>query len=181
MKLSVKCALEASRKVEPDEVIAMFTRWIEEARMPGAIDVVDYSHVAFGPGVLLVMDGAEYGLALGERCALTYASRRVDGAALDVELPAAIAALMRGTSLVEAAPELGGALTGNVSRFDVSVLDGRSTEVARTKLEPNRRLLKACFARFFESDVEIVDLALGGAYRAMVRARVGSHPVRQAG
>lgn len=173
MKLSIKVALQATRKIEADEVVRMFSRWIEDGVLADKkpIEVIDYSHVPFGPGVMLVMEQSEFTFYPGDKCALTYSARREGSPDLAKEMPCAVGALLTGAHLVEGSPEMQDVVALRLDRFDVSVVDGGSTALARAMLEPNRRAVEACFSDLFDREVEIVDLALSGAYRAMVRAR----------
>ena len=173
MNLSIKVALDATRKIEAGEVVNMFSRWLRDGVLADKrpVEVIDYTHVPFGPGVMLVMEQSEFALYPGDKCALTYSARREGRADLAKEMPRAVGALLTGAHLVEGSPEMEDMVALRLDRFDVSVVDGGSTALARAMLEPNRRAVEACFHDLFDREVEIVDLALSGAYRAMVRAR----------
>jgi hypothetical protein len=69
------------------EVIALFQRWIQNERMDELlIDVVDYSHMHHGPGVVLVSHDGLYGLDHGGgRTGMSYRKRR---GASEAALPA---------------------------------------------------------------------------------------------
>jgi len=71
---------------EAVDLIPVFHRWIQEGALEGLlIDVVDYSHVPGGPGVLLVGDEGYLGVAaIDNKVRLSY-SRRRPGAELASE------------------------------------------------------------------------------------------------
>lgn len=58
----------AQRDVDPEAFIPVFHRWIRDGVVDDElmIDVADYSHVADGPGIVLVGHGVDYYYDLGE-------------------------------------------------------------------------------------------------------------------
>jgi hypothetical protein len=66
-RFAVKLYLAGPERIEPDAVIPVFHDWIRRGAVPGLlVDVADYSHVADGPGVLLIGHEADYALDLGD-------------------------------------------------------------------------------------------------------------------
>jgi len=65
-RISLK--LFATRAIPRDELhrfIGVFHRFIQEAAVPGLlIDVADYAHVPYGPGVMLIGHDVDYGIDL---------------------------------------------------------------------------------------------------------------------
>lgn len=66
-KIMVKLFAEDPQAIRPREVIPIFHRWIQTGRVEGTlIDVADYSHLADGPGVVLVGHDANYSMDSSE-------------------------------------------------------------------------------------------------------------------
>ncbi|MEO6574126.1 MAG: hypothetical protein ABIP89_09825 [Polyangiaceae bacterium] len=76
-RIVVKLYLE-DRTVAPHDFIPVFHRWIQTKALDEVlIDVVDYSHVHDGPGVLLICHEANYAMDLLDgRPGLVYARKR---------------------------------------------------------------------------------------------------------
>ena len=65
-RLGVKFSLKQEPKLQPDDILPIFQRWIQEHTVEGMlIDVIDYKHVPDGPGIVLVSDEADYAYDLG--------------------------------------------------------------------------------------------------------------------
>ncbi|HYO83688.1 MAG TPA: hypothetical protein VES20_19960 [Bryobacteraceae bacterium] len=53
--VNIKLFAETGSELEPERLIPIFHRWIQDSAVPGMlIDVTDYSHVPAGPGVMLI-------------------------------------------------------------------------------------------------------------------------------
>ncbi len=66
-RLGVKFSLKQQPQLQPDDILPIFQRWIQEGRVEGMlIDVIDYKHVPEGPGVVLIADEADYAYDLGD-------------------------------------------------------------------------------------------------------------------
>ncbi len=68
-RLGIKFSLKRQPTLEPEDILPIFQRWIQEHRVEGMlIDVIDYKHVPDGPGIMLIADEADfaYDLADGE-------------------------------------------------------------------------------------------------------------------
>ena len=60
-RLGVKFSLKQQPQLQPDDILPIFQRWIQEHSIEGMlIDVIDYKHVPDGPGVVLIADEADY-------------------------------------------------------------------------------------------------------------------------
>jgi len=72
--INVKIYVDGGLKVDPVRFIEVFHQWIQEDVLEELlIDVVDYRHVAAGPGLLLVAHEADYSLDnSGNRYGLRY-------------------------------------------------------------------------------------------------------------
>lgn len=77
-KYDLKIYAAEDCSVEPDELIPVFHRWIQDEHLDDLlIDVADYCHVPEGPGVILVAHDAQYAFDQGEgRPGLLYSRRR---------------------------------------------------------------------------------------------------------
>lgn len=66
-RLAVKFNLKNTPSIQPKDIVPIFQRWIQEHTVEGMlIDVIDYKHVADGPGVILIADEGDYGYDLGD-------------------------------------------------------------------------------------------------------------------
>ena len=77
-RLGVKFSLKQQPTLEPEDILPIFQRWIQERRLEGMlIDVIDYKHVPEGPGIVLIADEADiaYDLTDGET-GLNYIRKR---------------------------------------------------------------------------------------------------------
>lgn len=60
-RLGVKFSLKQQPTLEPEDILPIFQRWIQEHRVEGMlIDVIDYKHVPEGPGIVLIADEADF-------------------------------------------------------------------------------------------------------------------------
>ncbi|MEE8408242.1 MAG: hypothetical protein V3T05_01430 [Myxococcota bacterium] len=78
--ITVRLRLDAP-ELELRDVVPVFHRWIREGALSGEllIDVVDYSHVHRGPGVLLIGHTSNIGIGIDDsdgRLGLTYSRQR---------------------------------------------------------------------------------------------------------
>ncbi len=66
-RLGVKFSLKQAPRLQPDDILPIFQRWIQEHTVEGMlIDVIDYKHVPDGPGVILIADEADYAYDLAD-------------------------------------------------------------------------------------------------------------------
>jgi hypothetical protein len=126
-QVSVKfpATLAGAGPLDQERLIPIFHRWIQEHRLPGVllIDVADYRHVPDGPGVMLIADGAHYGLDEGGgQLGLRYARRRDpvgDGAG---KLREALRAALTACVALEQDPTLAGELRFPADRVVIEVV-----------------------------------------------------------
>jgi len=99
----VSAKLYAAGAAEPDAVVRMFHRWIQSDAIDELmIDVVDYSHVHRGPGVLLITHEGEYSFGDGDgRLGLGYTRKRDEPGPLADKLDAVLARLLEAAALLE--------------------------------------------------------------------------------
>ena len=88
-RLGVKFSLKQQPTLQPEDILPIFQRWIQEHAIEGMlIDVIDYKHVPDGPGIVLIADEFDlaYDLSDGE-FGLYYVRKR--------ELPETMAPALR--------------------------------------------------------------------------------------
>lgn len=107
-------------------LIPVFHRWIREQREGGEmlLDVADYSHVAQGPGVLLIGHGFEYAYDLaGNEAGLLFRRKRGGFNDTEARLVDALERLRHASGELSRAPELEGALHFHPRRLVLRFLD----------------------------------------------------------
>jgi hypothetical protein len=111
-QVSVKIYAADAAGLEPDDFVRAFHRWIQDRRLDETmIDVVDYSHVEDGPGVLLVCHDAHYSMERSDgKLGLVYASKRDEPGPLADKLRAALVAALRACRLLEDTDSVAGRL-----------------------------------------------------------------------
>ncbi len=122
-RLAVKLNLARAPQLQPADIMPIFQRWIQQRTVPGMlIDVIDYKHVAEGPGIVLIADEADYAWDLGAgQAGLRYIRKR----ALPDSLAAALRlcferAVLAARQLEEEAP---GAVVFDFAAAEISFLD----------------------------------------------------------
>ena len=124
--VNVKVAAADAGGFDLTRVIPVFHRWIQDAVLTGelAIDVADYRHVPDGPGVILVAHESIYGLDQGDGfLGLLYDRRTAVEGTPQERLQQAAQAALTACRLLEEDPELGGDLSFDAGRIQVSVND----------------------------------------------------------
>ena len=101
-RLQLKLYLEPSEHFELEALIPVFHRFIRDQVLKELlIDVIDYSHVPDGPGVVLIGHGADYYVgALDGAYGLVY-SRKRGGPGPDARLEDALRRLINAARLLE--------------------------------------------------------------------------------
>src|SRR6188768_1588524 len=142
-RLQLKLYLEPSEHFELEALIPVFHRFIRDRVLEELlIDVVDYSHVPDGPGVVLIGHGADFYLgALDGAYGLVY-SRKRGGPAADGRLADALRRLVNAARLLEQE-------SGSKLRFKSGELSLRLTDRLRA---PNDD------ATFADTKAEVVEL-----------------------
>ena len=106
-RLQLKLLVEPAPHFELEALIPAFHGWIREKRLAELmIDVVDYSHVTNGPGVVLVGHASDFYFGdLDGAYGLMY-SRKRGGPSADARLEDALRRLVNGARLLEQDPSL---------------------------------------------------------------------------
>lgn len=122
----------------PDVLVPVLHRWIQRnALSEPLIDVIDYSHVPRGPGVLLVTHEAHYSVDQADgRPGLVYARKRggPDGD-LTAQLADALTHALHAAEQLEGEPELAGRLRFVRTELELGVV----ARVATPSVEELRR------------------------------------------
>ncbi|MCP4444554.1 MAG: hypothetical protein GY811_04315 [Myxococcales bacterium] len=139
---SVKIPLVDSTALDLDAFIPIFHEWIRERRIEEEllIDVADYRHVPYGPGVVLIANEAHYALdGSGGTTGLLYSRRRDEVGDAKAAFREALLRAATAASLIENEASLGGILKFDPSRIEMRVmsrLTAPNTEETRLALEP---------------------------------------------
>jgi hypothetical protein len=145
--IQLKIFANSTDSVQFQKAIPVFHRWIQNRALPELlIDVVDYSHVPAGPGVMLIGHEASYALDNSRnRPGLLYSRNAGD----DLSLAEAYASALAAASLLEQEPEFAGKLSFDSHRFEITLNDRLlypNNETTWQNVEPE---LQALFASVF--------------------------------
>ena len=116
VKYDLKLFLHDASRVELEECIPIFHRWIQDQTLEELlIDVADYRHVHHGPGVVLIAHDAHYAMDAAEgRLGLLYSRRRETHASrsglqsVEDRLASVLQCALTACQRLEAEPALGG-------------------------------------------------------------------------
>ena len=156
-RLQLKLYLEPSPHFELEPLVPVFHRFIRERALEELmIDVVDYSHVPDGPGVVLIGHAADYYVgALDGAYGLVY-SRKRGGPEPEARLEDAFCRLINAARLLEQEP-------GLTLRFRSNELCLRLTDRLRApnddaSFENSQAEVAALFGRVYGSEVKTARL-----------------------
>ena len=110
-KIGVKIFIANPQVVDIHDFIPVFHRWIQEQKIDGhqLIDVHDYSHVANGPGILLVAHEGNFSMDQeGGRLGLFYYRKRELSGGLEANLKTVLNTALQACKLLESDPKLKG-------------------------------------------------------------------------
>jgi hypothetical protein len=127
-EVSVKLFVDDHTVVRPQELIAVFHRWIEEGTLEDElmIDVAIYEHVPNGPGIVLVCDHAHYYFDVrGGRWGLRYRGRRAARGSGEEAVTRAFARVLGAAALLENDPGLEGRYRFRTDEVEFGVFDRR--------------------------------------------------------
>jgi hypothetical protein len=165
-RMSVKVFAEEPVSVAPEALVPIFQGWVRDDALshPVMIDVADYTHVAEGPGVILICHGGHYSYDLGGgrpglRCTLT---RAVYGGAED-PISLLLGFALDACALLEEQAGLQGALRFRTDellfRFEDRLAAPPTTEAFREA----RRLIGRSLAALYTSAAEVAIEPVGAA------------------
>jgi hypothetical protein len=110
-KIGVKVFVANPQTVNLHDFIPVFHGWIQQQKIDGhlLIDVHDYSHVANGPGILLVAHEGNFSMDQdGGRLGLFYYRKRPLNGALEANLKTVTDTALKACRLLESEPKLNG-------------------------------------------------------------------------
>jgi hypothetical protein len=108
-KIGVKIFVSNPQVVDIHEFIPVFHGWIQQQKIEGhqLIDVHDYSHVANGPGILLVAHEANFSMDQeGGRLGLFYYRKRELAGTVEENLKTVLDTALLACQLLETEPKL---------------------------------------------------------------------------
>ncbi len=110
-KIGVKIFVANPQVVDIHEFVGVFHGWIQQQKVEGhlLIDVHDYSHVANGPGILLVAHEGNFSMDRAEgRLGLFYYRKRPLEGGLEANLKTVMNTALQTCKLLESEPKLKG-------------------------------------------------------------------------
>jgi len=110
-KIGVKVFVANPQAVNIHDFVPVFHSWIRQQKLDGhlLIDVHDYSHVADGPGILLVAHEGNFSMDQdGGRLGLFYYRKRALKGALEANLKTVTDTALQACRLLESEPKLNG-------------------------------------------------------------------------
>lgn len=141
LEVGVKLFVANPKAVALKDYIPIFHRWIQAQGLDElCIDVADYGHVHHGPGVILMCNGAIYGLdEEGGKLGLLLRRKRNDGGTLQAQMLATLRALLVAAHKLMQEPELLGRLDFVGNALEVSIynrLHAPNTEETFAQVKP---------------------------------------------
>jgi hypothetical protein len=156
-RLQLKLYLEPSAHFELEALIPVFHRFIRDQVLKELlIDVVDYSHVPNGPGVVLIGHGADFYVgALDGAYGLVY-SRKRGGPSADGRLEDALRRLVNAARLLE--QEHGLKLRFNSGDLGLRLTDRLHAPNDDSTFAQTQAEISALFARIYGGQVVVTRL-----------------------
>lgn len=154
-RLGVKFSLKQAPRLQPDDILPIFQRWIQEHTVEGMlIDVIDYKHVPDGPGVVLIADEADYAYDLGDgQPGLHYIRKRDLPDDFAAALPLVFHCAFKGAQALEAeAPD---DLVFDYSSVKVSFLDRMTYRNEQAVFDDTRDELAAVMNDIYGITVDV--------------------------
>jgi hypothetical protein len=177
-RLQLKIFLEPSAHFELEALIPVFHRFIRERVMPEIlIDVVDYSHVPGGPGVVLIGHAADYYVgALDGAFGLVY-SRKRGGPGPEARLRDALCRLVHVACLLEQEDAL--KLHFQTSELSLRLTDRLHAPNDDATFETTKREVEELFSQVYGGSVSTERLP-GSKEPLGLRIKTGVSPTLQA-
>lgn len=158
-KIGVKFLAEDADTLNLVELIPVFHRWIQTAAVEDLlIDVADYSHVPFGPGVMIIAHEGDYAFdeSGGRRGFLYYSKHELEGD-LDARLATVARKALKACKRMSAEQGLGGVKFPGTALeiFANDRLVAPNTDTAYQAFEPAlRRFLDKLYGGHYEIERE---------------------------
>jgi len=178
-ELSVKLNVTASTKVDLEELIPVFHRWIREDLVEDElpIDVAGYEHVPKGPGVVLICDHAHYYFEDRHgRFGLRYRGRRVTRGQGEEAIVRAFRSVLRAAALLEKDPALGGRYRFDTGRVEFGITDRLLAPSEAGTLARIRPALESALKSLYGKPAKSIALASGPQEPFLVTIEAGASP-----
>ena len=178
-EFNMKLFVEDPARVDLEELIPVFHRWIREEVMEDElpIDVAGYSHVPKGPGVVIVCDQAHYYFdERAGRAGLRYRGRRVARGAGEDGITRAFRSLLRAAALLEKEPALGGRYRFRTDQVEFGVNDRLRAPSDEKTLAAVRPALESAVKALYGKPAKSIALSSGPREPFMVSIETGASP-----
>ena len=158
-RLQIKLFLEDDDQSSLEPFISLFHRWIQQNELPGLlIDIHDYSHIAEGPGILLVGHEGDYALDEGEgRRGLIYRLKRGPTTSAAEAAKAALGRAVQGALLIERDDALDRRVRFSRTEFEIRILDRLNYPNDAEGLAAAESQLSPVFRSFLEGSGPSID------------------------
>jgi len=178
-EVSVKLFVDDHSVVRPQELVAVFHRWIKDGTLEDElmIDVAIYEHVPKGPGIVLVCDHAHYYFDVRDgRWGLRYRGRRVARASGEEAVTRAFAQVLKAAALLESEPSLEGRYHFRTDEVEFGIYDRRLAPSDEATLAAVRPALESAVEELYGEPPTSVRLVSGPKEPFMVDIEVAGSP-----
>jgi hypothetical protein len=178
-EVSVKLFVDDHATVRPQELIAVFHRWIKEGVLEDelVIDVANYEHVPKGPGIVLICDKAHYYFDVRHgRWGLRYRGRRKARATGEEAIGRAFASALKAASLLENDPTLEGRYTFRTDEVELGIYDRLLAPSEPATLEAVRVPLESTIEALYGEKPKRLELQSGPKEPFMVSIENAASP-----
>lgn len=176
---SVKLFVQDASKVDLEELVPVFHRWIREALLEGElpVDVAGYAHVPKGPGIVLICDHAHYYFEeRAGRVGLRYRGRRVARGSGEEAVTRAFRSVLRAAALLEKDPALGGKYRFETRRVEIGITDRLRAPSSAETLAAVRPALESALQSLYGQPPKSIALASGPREPFLVAVDAGASP-----
>lgn len=178
-EVSVKLFVDEHAVVRPQELIAVFHRWIKEDVLEDElmIDVANYEHVPKGPGIALICDKAHYYFDVRHnRWGLRYRGRREARATGEEAVTHAFASVLAAASLLVNDPTLDGRYAFRTDEVEFGIYDRLRAPSSQETLEQVRPALESNIEMLYGEPAERIELTSGPKEPFMARIEHSASP-----
>jgi hypothetical protein len=178
-EVSVKLFVDDKSVVQPQELIAVFHRWIKEGALEDElmIDVAIYEHVPKGPGIVLICDHAHYYFDVrDDRWGIRYRGRRAARATGEAAVMHAFASALKVAALLEADAALGGRYEFRTDQVEFGIYDRRLAPSEPATLDAIRPALESVVSSLYGAPPKGIELVSDPKQPFMVSIEAGTSP-----
>lgn len=178
-EVSVKLFVDDKSVVRPQELIAVFHRWIKDAVLEDElmIDVANYEHVPQGPGIALICDKAHYYFDVrNNRWGLRYRGRREARATGEEAVTRAFTSALQAASLLENDPTLEGRYAFRTDEVEFGIYDRLRAPSSEETLEAVRPALETNVEALYGEPATGIELMSGPKEPFMVAIKNAASP-----